>query len=208
MSTTTSTNTSSFTSVLAGINRKFAAGKTAAAMEIHLDNHYSSKAYTSSSSLSGRVVISPTRDMRFDSLHILLMGVTKTRVDGVHAPHATQHTFLRLTMPIPETSYPVPRVYEAGRVYTVPFHFVIPNYLTLGACCHKIESDAVSEQHLCIPPSLRTWDKDDMAPDMARVEYTVRARLYREEELDKTRVKIMEANQVVNVLPSFAEQPP
>ncbi|KAK8079618.1 arrestin [Apiospora hydei] len=199
MSTTTNTNTSSFTSVLAGLNRKLATGKyaAAAAMEIELDNHhhYSTKAYASGSRLSGRVVVRPARDTRFDSLHILLMGVTKTRVDGVHAPHATQHTFLRLAMPILEASYPVPRVYEAGRVYTVPFHFVIPSYLTLGACCHKVESDAVSGHHLCMPPSLGTWDKDDMAPGMARVEYTVRARLYREEELDKTRTKILEANQ-------------
>ncbi|KAK7957144.1 arrestin [Apiospora aurea] len=212
MSTTTSTNTSSFTSVLAGLNRKLATGKyaAAAAMEIELDNHHhdSTKAYASGTRLSGRVVVRPARDTRFDSLHILLMGVTKTRVDGVHAPHATQHTFLRLAMPIPEASYPVPRVYEAGRVYTVPFHFVIPSYLTLGACCHKTESDAVSGHHLCIPPSLGTWDKDDMAPGMARVEYTVRARLCREEELDRTRTKLLEANRVVNVLPSFPEQPP
>ncbi|KAK8868499.1 arrestin protein [Apiospora arundinis] len=214
--TASTTKSNSFTAgVLAGINHKFttAHGKHAT-MEIQLDNHYSAKAYTSSSSLSGRVVIRPSRDTRFDSLQILLMGVTRTRVDGVHAPAATQHTFLKLTMPIPESSYPVPRVYEADRTYSVPFNFVIPSYLTLSACSHKTESDAVSGHHLCIPPSLggipssSSWDKDDMAPDMARVEYTIRARLYRDEEVDKRRTKILEANQVFNVLPAFSEQPP
>ncbi|KAK8128592.1 Arrestin [Apiospora sp. TS-2023a] len=207
-STTSSNNPSSFTGVLAGINRKLAHGKPAA-MEIHLDNHYSSKVYTSSSSLSGHVVINPAKDTRFDTLQILLMGVSRTRVDGVHAPHATQHTFLKLTMPIPESVYPVPRVYEAGRIYTVPFNFVIPDYLTLSACSHKTASDAVGADHLCLPPSLGTWDRDDMTPDMARVEYTVRARVYREEAAgDKTRTKVLDACRLVHVLPSFAEQPP
>lgn len=208
MSSTTSFNgPSSFADVLAGINRKLANGKPAA-MEIHLDNHYSSKAYTSSSSLSGHVVINPAKDTRFDSLQILLMGVSRTRVDGVHAPHATQHTFLKLTMPIPESTYPVPRVYEVGRTYAVPFNFVIPDYLTLSACSHKTVSDAVCAHHLCLPPTLGTWDRDDMTPDMARVEYTVRARLYREEVMEKTRTKVLDACQVINVMPSFTEQPP
>ncbi|KAK7981572.1 Arrestin [Apiospora saccharicola] len=200
-SPTSSNNPSSFTGVLAGINRKLAHGKPAA-MEIHLDNHYSSKVYTSSSSLSGHVAINPAKDTRFETLQILLMGVSRTRVDGVHAPHATQHTFLKLTMPIPESVYPTPRVCEAGRTYTVPFNFVIPDYLTLSACSHKTASDAVGADHLCLPPSLGTWDRDDMTPDMARVEYTVRARL------EKTRTKVRDACRLVHVLPSFAEQPP
>ncbi|KAK8029153.1 arrestin [Apiospora marii] len=206
-STTSSNNPSSFTGVLAGINRKLSHGKPAA-MEIQLDNHYSSKAYTSSSSLSGHVVISPAKDTRFDSLQILLMGVSRTRVDGVHVPHATQHTFLKLTMPIPDSSYPVPRLYEAGRTYTVPFNFVIPDHLTLSACSHKTASDAVRAHHLCLPPSLGTWDRDDMTPDMARVEYAVRARLFREEVSEKTRTKLLDASRLVHVLPSFAELPP
>ncbi|KAK8091172.1 hypothetical protein PG994_000677 [Apiospora phragmitis] len=202
------TNTSSFTSVLAGLNRKLAPGKAAAAMEIHLDNHYSTKAYTASSRLTGHVAIRPARDMWFDSLDILLLGVTKTRVDGVHAPHTTQHMFLKLSMPVPASAYPAPRVYEAGRAYAVPFEFVVPGYLTLSACSHRTESDAVGGHHLCVPPSLGSWERDDMTPDMARVEYSVRARLYREEEMDRTRTKILEATLVVNVLPPFAEQPP
>ncbi|KAK8118480.1 uncharacterized protein PG998_003106 [Apiospora kogelbergensis] len=222
----TSANTNGFAAgVLAGLNRKLSAaaaahGMPSSAMEVRLDHHYSAKAYTSGSGLSGHVVIRPARDTRFDSLQVLLMGVSQTRLDGVHAPSATQHTFLRLEMPIPDAAYPVPRVYEAGRVYAVPFNFVVPSYLTLSACSHRIESEAVSGHHLCIPPSLggvpfsssssssSSWDRDDMAPDMARVEYTIRARLYRDEELGKKRTRILEASQAFNVLPAFSEQPP
>ncbi|KAK1755814.1 arrestin [Echria macrotheca] len=177
-------------------------------IDINLSNHYSSKIYTSSSPVTGTVSITTKRDVRFDSIQILLMGHTKTKVEGVSSPHEVTHTFLKMIMPVPESTYPVPRVLENGRTYTVPFNFVIPNQLTINACNHKMESDRLQDQHVLLPPSMCRWEKDDMAPEMARVEYVIKARVLRQDDLGGKSVRIMEATQPIHVLPASAEEPP
>jgi hypothetical protein len=175
---------------------------------IQLDNHFKTKVYTSSSPVSGNVVLSTARDTRFDSVQILLLGTSRTRVDGLRAPHATTHTFLKLEMPIPESAYPIPRIYEAGRTYRIPFNFVIPNHLTLNACNHSAETDGVHEYHLCLPPTVGSWDKEDLSPDMARVDYSIKARILRDGEVDSARIKLLEASQPLKVLPAYPEHAP
>lgn len=182
-------------------------------IQIHIKNHYKTKTYTSSSPVSGEVTITTQRDVRFDSIEIILLGGSKTRTEGYSAPHESNHTFLKLIMPISESNYPVPRILETGRSLTIPFHFVLPHYLTLSACHHKVNSDHVREQHLCLPPSMGNWargnwEKDDLAPHMAEVVYSIKARVWREPELSGRPIKVMEAVKSIQVLPAFAESAP
>lgn len=182
-------------------------------VHIRIHNHYKTKTYTSSSPLSGEVTITTQRDVPFDSVEIILFGASKTRTEGYSAPHESQHTFLKLTMPIPESTYPVPRVLETGRTMTIPFNFVLPNFLTLSACNHKVECEEVRAHHLCLPPSMGSWargnwEKDDMAPNMAEVEYSIKVRVWREASLGERPVKVMEAVQPIQVIPAVAEEAP
>ncbi|KKY33134.1 putative arrestin domain-containing protein [Diaporthe ampelina] len=182
-------------------------------IQIHLKNHFKTKTYTSSSAVSGDVTISTQRDVRFDTIEIILLGSARTKTDGYSAPHESTHTFLKLIMPIPESVYPVPRVLESSRTLSVPFHFVLPNFLTLGACTHKVESEHVKGQHLCLPPSMGSWargnwEKDDLSPQMADIEYTIKARVWRQPELQARPTKIMESIKSIQVLPTFPEDAP
>ncbi|KAB5523944.1 hypothetical protein GE09DRAFT_1153157 [Coniochaeta sp. 2T2.1] len=175
---------------------------------INLDNHYKHKVYTSSSPVTGNVTIVTQRDVRFDSVQILLVGNSKTRVDGVNSPREVTHTFLKMTMPVPESSYPVPRILENGHTYTIPFNFVIPNYLTMHACNHQVLHDQLQDHHILLPPTMGGWAKDDMAPEMAKVEYSIKARVFRQPDLGSHKIKVMEGFQSIMVLPTSAEQPP
>ncbi|KAI1100128.1 hypothetical protein F4804DRAFT_56791 [Jackrogersella minutella] len=177
-------------------------------MSVHINNHYQSKVYTTGSEVSGKVIISPQTDVRFDSIQVVLLGSSKTRIDAVNIPQATSHTFLKLVMPIPESSYPVPRIFEAGITYTIPFTFVIPSTLTLNACNHHVANESVQEHHVRLPPTLGSWEKDDFAPNMSRVQYAVKARVYKEEVADGMSVKVMEAGQDIKVLPAVPEDAP
>jgi hypothetical protein len=175
-------------------------------IKVNLKDHYSSKVYTSGSPVVGDVTITTKREVRFDSIQILLIGHTKTTFESVGAPQEVTHTFLKMVMPVPETTYPVPRVLETGRTYTVPFNFVIPNQLTINACNHARLSDQLQDHHVLLPPSLGGWQRDDMAPRMAQVEYIIKARVMRDDGPRKTR--IMEATQPIQVLPATPEEPP
>lgn len=182
-------------------------------VQIHIHNHYKTKTYTSSSPLSGEVTIATQRDVPFDTIEIILFGSSRTRTEGYSAPHESQHTFLKMTMPIPESTYPVPRVLESGRPVTIPFNFVLPSFLTLSACNHKIQSEDVREQHLCLPPSMGSWargnwEKDDMAPHMAEVEYSIKARVWRAADLHERPIKVMEAIKPIQVIPAVPEEAP
>jgi hypothetical protein len=200
-------STASDTSDVAGAyTRKM--GYPKSSIIVNLDNHFKQKVYTSSSPITGHVTITTQRDVRFDHVQILLIGNSKTRVDGVNSPREVTHTFLKMTMPVPESTYPVPRVLETGHTYTIPFNFVIPNYLTMHACNHNMLHDQLQDHHVLLPPSMGGWSKDDMAPEMAKVEYSVRARVFRQPDLGGSKIKVMEGSQNIFVLPASAEQPP
>ncbi|KAK4145822.1 uncharacterized protein C8A04DRAFT_10291 [Dichotomopilus funicola] len=169
-------------------------------------DHYSSKVYTSLSPVAGDLVITTKRDVRFDSIQILLLGHSRTSFDGMATPHEITHTFLKMVMPISESAYPVPRVLEADRTYKIPFNFVIPSQLTINACNHAGLSAAMQDHHVRLPPTLGTWDRDDMAPRMAQVEYSIKARVIRED--GDVRTRIMEVIEPIRVMPTSAEEPP
>ena len=193
-------------SSLSGYTRKMAFPKSH--IQINIDNHFNSKVYTAGSLISGNATIITQRDVHFESIQILLMGTTKTRVDGFSSPSESTHIFLKLAMPVPESTYPVPRILEAGHLFTVPFNFVIPPYLTIGACNHHITSDLVHDQHIRLPPTMGFWERDDMTPEMAKVEYSIKARVFREPEFGQRLIKVMEASHQIRVLPVAPEDPP
>ncbi|KAI0395121.1 arrestin [Xylariaceae sp. FL0594] len=176
-------------------------------MKLHIDHHYRSKIYTTASTVSGHVEVMAPRGIDFDVMEILLLGTSRTSIDGVSIARATSHTFLKLIMPIPDSYYPIPRRFEAGSTYTIPFHFVIPKHLTLNACSHRVPSDALKEHHLLLPPAVGCWERDDCAPQMSRITYSVRARVLLgspEGHLER----LMEASCDIKVLPLVAEEPP
>ncbi|KAK0742228.1 hypothetical protein B0T21DRAFT_126141 [Apiosordaria backusii] len=188
-------------------------------IQVHLKDHYKAKIYTSGSPVKGEVTIVTKRDVRFDSIQIVLIGNTKASFDGMSFPQEITHTFLKMVMPVPESTYPLPKVLETGETYTIPFNFVIPNQLTINACNHKRLSDQLQDHHVLLPPSMGGgWERDDMAPRMARVEYSIKARVLREtvqttgpagaENTTVKKTRIMEATRNIQVLPSTPEEPP
>ncbi|OAA56678.1 arrestin n-terminal domain containing protein [Niveomyces insectorum RCEF 264] len=201
-------------------------------MEIRLDNHHQARVYTSGETITGTVTIVPQRDVSFDLFEITLLGTTHTRVDNISSPVLSSHVFLKLLMPIDSSAYPVPRILEAQQTYTLPLHFVVPQQLTLSACSHSVDDPLVHAHHLRLPPTMGVfgnsnggsgsangatarWERDDMAPEMARVEYAIKARIYRDDgvkdaaavavgadEKRDTRVKIVEAVHPLRILPT------
>ncbi|KAK0671128.1 hypothetical protein QBC41DRAFT_246398 [Cercophora samala] len=187
-------------------------------IRVHLKDHYNAKIYTSGSPVKGEVTIVTKRDVRFDSIQIVLIGNTKASFDGMSYPQEITHTFLKMIMPIPESTLPLPKVLESGETYTIPFNFVIPSQLTINACNHKRLSDQLQDHHVLLPPSMGGgWEKDDMAPRMTRVEYSIKARVIREtvsstgprpENTAIKKTRIMEGTHNIQVLPSTPEEPP
>ncbi|EEY14794.1 arrestin [Verticillium alfalfae VaMs.102] len=154
-------------------------------IEIKLDNHYNSKVYSSGSPVAGEVTITPWKDTRFDFVSIVLIGHSRTRLDAAQIAQHSSHTFLKLNMPIPASAYPVPRVFEAG-------HNRMPSMTSTCVC----------------PPRWVPGARDDMSPQMARVEYMVKARVAEMPELGGRPIKVMEDHYHINVLPISPEDPP
>lgn len=177
-----------------------------AEVNVSLNGHFNSKVYTTDSEVSGSVTISPSRSMQFDRLDISLVGSGETRRDGPDMTHQTIHRFLRLEMPIDHDAYPASHVFEAGKGYTFPFNFNIPAHLTSLACTHKVESDHVWEKHMCLPPTIGGWEKDDLAPDMARISYSIKACVVKNTKQGP--MVISESSHKINVMPLTFEEPP
>ncbi|ODA76716.1 hypothetical protein RJ55_07987 [Drechmeria coniospora] len=173
------------------------------AIDVRIDGHFTSKVYTSGSTISGQAVIHTQRDTPFDRFEIIFTGIAATRLDFVQQyPSHSFRPFMKLRMPIPRGTLPESKVFEAGTSYVIPFHFVVPHQLTLGACTHHCSTPGVREQHLRVPPTVGFWEADDQAPEMAQIEYSVKARACRETG------KIMEGYHMVKVLPAAPEDPP
>ncbi|KAN0093627.1 hypothetical protein V8E51_016811 [Hyaloscypha variabilis] len=184
-------------------------------MEILLDNHAEGKIYTTLDALSGRVEITAPQNARFDEIQITLEGVVKTYVENL-SPHTTRarttaiHNFLKLTMPMRDSDYPQPRIAEAGQTYKFPFNFVIPNQLLPRACSHKCNTEHVHHAHLQLPPSMGCREvsiKDDLAPEMSKVEYSIKVKVLRSAD-DGKDVSLAEKSRKLHIVPAQAELPP
>ncbi|RDA95222.1 hypothetical protein CP533_1839 [Ophiocordyceps camponoti-saundersi (nom. inval.)] len=176
-------------------------------IEIH--GHYSSKVYTSGSTISGSVIICTHRPTPFHDLDIIFTGIAATRLDFVQQyPSHSFRPFLKLRMPIRRSALPETKVFEAGTLYSIPFNFVVPHQLTLSVCTHPCSSPAVREHHLRLPPTVGFWEADDQAPEMAQIEYSIKARVYRKCEPGGYQQKFMEGYHMLKVLPALPEDAP
>ncbi|KAL2108674.1 hypothetical protein VUR80DRAFT_3512 [Thermomyces stellatus] len=182
-------------------------------LSVRLFDHYASKVYNAGSTIHGEVLVNSPHDLRFGSVEIAFVGVSRTILIATQVPQRSSHSFLKLNMPIPESEYPHPRVFEQGRSYAIPFNFVVPAQLTLSACKHEAENPQVKDYHMRLPPTMgpgdTAWGKDDLSPDTAHIEYFVRARVLGEREEGRRRPeKLIEAQRTVRVLPLAPEDAP
>ena len=180
-------------------------------IDIKIDGHFNSKVYTSGSTLSGYVIIKAPRDTKYDEFDIIFTGIAATRLDFVQQyPSHSFRPFMKLRMPIDRSTLPQNGVFAAGQTYQVPFTFVVPHQLTLSACNHPCTSPAVRDQHLRLPPTVGFWEGDDQAPEMAHIEYSIKARLYRNAATSSEQItgKFAEGYHMVKVLPSLPEDAP
>lgn len=119
------------------------------------------------------------------------------------------HQFLKLNQPIAESSYPQPRILEAGRTYQFPFLFVVPQQLLPRICHHAVEHQSVHEAHVQLPPSLGNESTiDDFAPEMANIKYQIAARVLVASEYSSEKEDIAHKAKTIRILPAIDEQPP
>lgn len=180
--------------------------KTDCPIEISVNGHFESKVYTSGSSVAGTVTITPPKDLSFKSLEVLFTGSTCAVVQMLQreAPRAT-HTFLELKMPIPEDSLPESRILLAGLPYTIPFSFVIPYQLPSASCRNR--NPVIRDRHLQPPPTIGSWEHDDLAIHCVTVDYAVKATITLKDK-KKGKPQTIQARHPVKVMPFFPEQPP
>lgn len=178
-------------------------------IEVDIRGHYNAKVYTSGSHVSGHIIINCQRDTPFEAFEVLFTGTSATRLDFVQSYTTNSvRTFMKLRMPIPESDLPESRVFQAGRTYKIPFHFVVPFQLTMGACAHGCAIPAVQDQHLRLPPTIGYWEGEDQAPDMTHVEYAVKAKFNTPARTGEPKSTPVEGKKIVKVLPASPEEPP
>ncbi|KAL1957340.1 hypothetical protein VTO42DRAFT_6129 [Malbranchea cinnamomea] len=187
-----------------------------------LDGHNSVPTYTTLDTIRGDVVFTADVDTRFDQVSISFTGTSRTQIEtpGVAAPtvgtSSAFHTFLRLSQPIEESDYPQPRVLEAGRSYTFPFTFVVPDQLLPYACNHDVLHPQIKANHTRLPPSLGdpmvagdgSTLLDDMAPEMVQIQYGVRVKISKINPTDGKMQTLLERGKKVRIIPATEEQPP
>jgi hypothetical protein len=185
-------------------------------MDIILDDHAEGKVYTTFDALSGKVEITASHNARFDEIQITLEGSTKVWVENL-SPHSTRarttakHSFLKLTMPIQEADYPQPRVAEAGRTYTYPFNFVVPDQLLPRACHHQTTGEHVHHAHTRLPPSMGAREPsglDDFTPAMAQVIYGIRVKVVKYRDIEEGPEVLTEGFKQLRIVPAIAEEAP
>ncbi len=185
-------------------------------LDIRLRDHYEGKVYTTFDAITGCVEITAPHSARFDEVQITFEGTTRTYVENL-SPSAIRskttavHKFLKLVMPVRESDYPQPRIAEPGRTYRFDFNFAVPEQLLPRACSHRCATPHVHQAHLQVPPSMgdrEVCGLEDLAPDMAKIVYTVNVRVVRHRERDCHEMVLVEGARKLRVVPAVQEAPP
>lgn len=176
-------------------------------LAIILDHHFNSKIYTSGSRLAGEVVLNTDKAVKLEGLAILLVGRAETRRHCPDITNIASHRFLRLQMPISASAYPADRVIQPSTTYNFPFCFTVPTQLAIGACSHRVETLNTRDYHLRLPPTLGSWERDDMGPELATITYSIEAWMSGKSLTDSTTLRL-DAYQAVNVIGATFEDPP
>ncbi|RGP77189.1 hypothetical protein FLONG3_4704 [Fusarium longipes] len=180
--------------------------KSECPLDVSIDRHFEAKIYTSGSTITGSVSLSPQANLTVDAFEIVFTGSSSTIVQMLHqgSTPKSAHKFLLLRMPIPESALPENGVLEAGYSYQVPFSFVIPYQLPSAACKHR--DPTIRERHLQLPPTIGSWEHDDMAVHTISINYAVEAR--GTFMTGKGKPMTLEQTHPVKVMPFLPENPP
>lgn len=123
------------------------------------------------------------------------------------------HDFLTQESPIKGDLLPSPRIFHSDRTYRIPFTFVIPSRLLPHACQDRVIEQAHA-LHLQLPPSMNdsctsnnSTGLDKFTPKMAKISYSVKARVVRREKEHGITI-IAETERCVHVRPEGEEHPP
>ncbi|TKA33319.1 hypothetical protein B0A50_00872 [Salinomyces thailandicus] len=179
--------------------------------------------YTTLDKIEGVASLTAPVDTRFDDVEVEFVGTGRTFVERLTTAAAVSgrseafHQFLKLTQPGLEARYPEDKVLKAGQTYDFPFVFAVPQQLLPRICQHKVQSPAVRDAHLQLPPTLGDKDSnsqngglDDMAPDMASVRYGVFAKVTKMKITSEETIKVSLASKArkLRISPAVDEQPP
>ncbi|KAK2748090.1 hypothetical protein FQN57_001213 [Myotisia sp. PD_48] len=177
--------------------------------------------YTTLDAIEGTATFTVEADTPFDQISIIFLGTSRVLIERAGTATASVgrssavHTFLRLTQPIDPADIPEPRILRAGRPYTFPFTFVVPEHLLPNSCSHPTNHPCVIANHLTIPPSLGdpmlagngVTLLDDMSPDMSRIEYAIRAKLS-DIGPDGSPRTLIDKPKKVRIIPATDDEPP
>ncbi|DAA79341.1 TPA_exp: Arrestin (Or S-antigen), N-terminal domain protein [Trichophyton benhamiae CBS 112371] len=178
--------------------------------------------YTTLDAIEGEATFTADVDTRFEQISISFVGTSRTLIErpGAAGPTVGRssafHTFLRLVQPIDESDYPEPRILEAGRKYTFPFTFVVPERMLPQSCSHKMNHPQVQLAHTNLPPSagdpMLAGDGnsllDDMVPQMVQIQYNVRAKLSKHNPSTGTLRTVIDQGKKVRIIPATDVEPP
>ncbi|KAL8940732.1 MAG: hypothetical protein Q9216_002650 [Gyalolechia sp. 2 TL-2023] len=178
--------------------------------------------YTSLDQIRGKASLTAQTDTKIEQVYISFEGDVKTYVEKIATASPTNgrsnafQPFLRLVQPMEEADFPDNDILQAGKTYTFPFTFAVPDKLLPQNCNHSPDNDVVHQAHLQPPPTLGDpltagWGKslmDDMAPDMSIISYSIRARITNGRRSDNKHNVIAEGAKKIRIVPTVAEQPP
>ena len=191
--------------------------------DIKIDFASKQKTYTTLDRIEGTVTIRPHIDTNFDTIEIDFVGTSLTSVERITTAAAAtgqshaQHQFLKLQQPELQQLYPEDLVLKAGRSYSFPFVFAVPEQLLPRICQHTVDNDALRDAHLRLPPTFGDKDIggrhkgfDDLAPDMASIRYGIFVKIAEiktkgDEIWGST---IASKARRLRVIPAVEEQPP
>ncbi|EXJ91079.1 hypothetical protein A1O1_04186 [Capronia coronata CBS 617.96] len=177
--------------------------------------------YSTYDEIKGHVDVKFDKDTAFDDLIITFEGRTSTYVEKISTAAPTtgrttgRQTFLKVQQPIHEDDLPADGVFRANAAYSIPFTFVVPDRLLPLVCTHKVDNETLRTEHTQLPPSLGDPHvageghalMDDLAPDMAKISYCVRARVVKWSAVGRP-LELADKAERVRLVPARAEAPP
>ncbi|KAM0478748.1 hypothetical protein ACHAP7_005895 [Fusarium lateritium] len=174
-------------------------------VETIIDGHYESKVYTTGTQIRGSVRVTVQDQTEFETIQVTFKGITSTSQAFHYGTPFTTNTFVQIRMPISEELLPPGHKLEPGEIYDIYFIFEIPEHLSPDACSHQ--STVVRERHLHLPPSIGSWEKNDITGGSIYVDYTVCARLVLGKD-GNGKDKSIDHSVSLKVIPILPEQPP
>lgn len=180
------------------------------------------RTYSTYDKIQGHVALCFDKDTLIADMIICFEGISLTYIERLAAASPTvgrttgKHTFLRILQPISQESLPEHNFAKANQTYKIPFTFVVPDRLLPYICSHKVEHEEVRRAHLSLPPSIGdpmlagegNVLMDDLAPDMAKIGYSIRVRVGKASPSTGKLTDIDEKVCRVRIVPAQEEQPP